>query len=253
MPRVPRSFYSTNFLHITVQGIEKKNIFYKSKYRDKYINLIMENKERYNIIIISHCVMTNHAHIIIYQNEISDVSNFMKSINTSYANYFNKIEERVGHVFRNRFSCEAINDINYLYNCIGYVHNNPVKAGIVKKIGDYKHSSYNDYINHTGIVNDKVIELVFDGNKNYLDIFLEINKNSQQKFLDENEEFLDSNYVISEFFSKRNIDKSDIYINNSILKKLVLELNIKSGLSIRKISDLLKIPRTRIMKVLKKC
>jgi len=252
MPRIPRNFYSANFLHITVQGIEKKDIFYKSKYKEKYINLIMENKEIYGVTIISYCIMSNHAHILIYRNEKSNISDFMKSINISYAKYFNKTESRVGYVFRNRFSSEEINNIEYLYNCIGYIHNNPVKAGIVKKIQNYKYSSYNDYINFTGIVNKEVIELVFNGNEKYLDEFIEINKNSQQKFFEVNDEFLEPDVVMLEFFSQTNLDKSDIYINNNILKKLVLELNIKSGLSIRKISEILKIPRTRVMSVLKK-
>ena len=41
---------------------------------------------------------------------------------------------------------EPIYDEKYLYNCIAYIHNNPVKAKIVKEPKDYVYSSYNSYI-----------------------------------------------------------------------------------------------------------
>lgn len=252
MSRKPRSFYSSNFYHVMVQGIEKKDIFYKNKYREKYIELIKENSKKYNIIIISLCVMTNHVHIIIYCEDNVSMSKFMKSINTSYANYYNKIEERVGYVFRNRYLSEPIFDERYLYNCISYVHNNPVKAGMVKRREDYKYSSYNSYLKHDDLINEKTVKLVFGENIDYVKKYEEINKNSQDIFLDVNDSLLEPKDVIKSFYIRYSIDERDIYLSKLWLKKLVNELVIKSGLSVRKICELLKVDRTRVRNVLKK-
>lgn len=251
MSRKPRNFYSSNFYHIMVQGIEKKNIFYKTKYREKYIELIKENSKKYNIIIISLCVMTNHAHIIIHCQDNESMSKFMKSINTSYANYYNKLEERVGYVFRDRYLSEPIFDERYLFNCIAYVHNNPVKAGMVKRREDYKYSSYNSYFKFDDIINEETIRLLFGDDKDYVKKIEAINKNNQDKFLDINDSFLEAEDVIKSFYSRYSIDERDIYLNKIWLKKLVNELVVKCGLSVRKICEILKVDRTRVRNVLK--
>ena len=84
--------------------------------------------------------MENHVHFIIFEGS-DDLSRIMKRINTSYAYYFNKKYQRVGHVFQDRFRSEAIEKENYLLAALRYIHNNPVKAGIVSHPSQYQWSS----------------------------------------------------------------------------------------------------------------
>ncbi len=56
----------------------------------------------------------------------------MRNLNQSFSQYYNKLNDRVGTIFRNRFQSEVITDQKYLQNCISYIHNNPVKACICK-------------------------------------------------------------------------------------------------------------------------
>ncbi|MCD5406443.1 MAG: transposase, partial [Desulfotomaculum sp.] len=85
--------------------------------------------------------MDNHTHLIIYDNG-NDISKLIKSINISYRYYFNNTYKRSGHLFQDGFKSELIIDDNYLLQVSKYIHNNPVKAGMVKT---YKWSSYNIY------------------------------------------------------------------------------------------------------------
>ena len=41
-----------------------------------------------------------------------------------------------------------------LYNCVNYIHNNPIKAGIVKSIEEYKYSSYYEIIKKNPVLED---------------------------------------------------------------------------------------------------
>lgn len=70
----------------------------------------------------------------------------MKRIMVSYVYYFNKKYKRVGHLFLDRFKSEAVEKDSYIMSLARYIHQNPVKAGVVKKATDYKWSSYNCYI-----------------------------------------------------------------------------------------------------------
>lgn len=130
MPRIGRKKLQTTFFHIIVQGINKEYIFYNEEYIKEYKKLLLDNLNKYNVKIIAYCIMNNHTHILLYTENIEEMSKYMKSINTSYAKYYNRNENRVGIVFRNRYESEPIYEKRYLLNCIGYIHNNPVKAGI---------------------------------------------------------------------------------------------------------------------------
>jgi putative transposase len=52
----------------------------------------------------------------------------------------------VGHFFWDRFKSELVMDENYLLQVSVYIHNNPVKAGIVKRPEDYRWSSIHYYL-----------------------------------------------------------------------------------------------------------
>ena len=159
MPRIPRKSFEGKYFHIMVQGIAKDFIFNNHEFKKEYISLIYKYKEKFCIDLLAFGVMDNHAHLLAYIDDISNMSNYMQKINTLYAMYYNKkLNNRVGHVFRNRFKSEEIASENHLINCIKYIHNNPVKAKIVENPKDYIYSSYKDYLYRKGLALNKNIE-----------------------------------------------------------------------------------------------
>jgi REP element-mobilizing transposase RayT len=90
MARIARKYYDTSFYHIMVQGIEKKLIFSKLCFKEKYRELIIKCAKLYDVSIIAYCIMDNHAHILIHTNNLMSMTRLMSSSNTSYGKYFNK-------------------------------------------------------------------------------------------------------------------------------------------------------------------
>lgn len=61
--------------------------------------------------------------------------------------YYNKKYGRIGHLFQDRFRSEPCNTPEYFFTLFRYIHQNPVKAGLVKLAQDYPYSSWpNDYL-----------------------------------------------------------------------------------------------------------
>lgn len=251
MPRIARKDYKANYFHIIVQGINKEWIFKKEKYLKKYRELLLDNKEKYAIKLVAYCIMNNHAHLLIYCDKVEELSQYMKSINTSYANYYNAIEERVGHVFRNRYEAEEIDSERYLLNCIAYIHNNPVKAGIVKNVSNYKYSTYNNYINKTGIVTNEILKLVFGTSNNYLEQYKIIHK-KDYSFKDMIEAKKSVAEIIREYEQIRNTKIEKIKENEKYVIELAKRLMEEAGLSMNKISKILELSRYKLMKILNK-
>jgi len=97
--------------------------------------------------VFGYCLMGNHLHLLLQENSES-ISVTMKRIGTSYAWWYNKKYDRVGHVFQDRYKSECVEDETYLLTVIRYIHLNPVKAKITEKPEEYKWSSCKAYYLH---------------------------------------------------------------------------------------------------------
>jgi len=60
---------------------------------------------------------------------------------------------RKGHLFQDRYKSEPVEEDAYFLTVLRYIHQNPVKAGLIDDIALYQWSSYNEYINQPKIVN----------------------------------------------------------------------------------------------------
>ena len=98
-----------------------------------------------NYILYAYCLMSNHIHLLIRERE-DKIGMAIKRIASSYVYYYNHKYSRDGHLFCERFKSEAVNDIAYFVMLLRYIHQNPVKAGMVAEVKDYEFSSWDEYI-----------------------------------------------------------------------------------------------------------
>lgn len=52
--------------------------------------------------------MNNHTHMLIKIKNIHQLSDYMKWLNSRYAQYYNYTYNRIGHVYRERFKSQKI-------------------------------------------------------------------------------------------------------------------------------------------------
>lgn len=250
MPRMARRNLESGFFHIMVQGIKKEEIFIKDEYKKKYIQLMHIFKEKHEIEIVCYCVMNNHVHIIIYSENIDELTKFMMKLNTTYAVHYNKSENRVGYVYRNRFESKQIYNQDYLTKCIKYIHMNPVKAEYVKEEKEYKYSSYNDYINKTGIVNNNLLEKIFNSKYEYLKSFLEIeyDENLFEDIEINETDLKDIQNEIRIFIEKEDIPIEELREDKRLIRKLYKLLDIK--ISKAELARQIGISRSKLSKII---
>ena len=89
--------------------------------------------------------MANHFHLLIRERE-EKVGETIKRIASSYVYYYNRKYGRDGHLFKERFKSEPVNDMPYFMTLLRYIHQNPVKAEIVNDVKDYEYSSWGEYV-----------------------------------------------------------------------------------------------------------
>lgn len=228
------------------QGINREKIFSNSKNIEKYIKIIEEKQRNCEIVIIAYCIMTNHAHFLIKADKIEELSKFMQKVNTKYAIYYNKVNNRIGYVYRDRYKLQKITDIEHLYRCIEYIHDNPLKAGICIKQEQYKYSSFNSMYNSNRTeLYTKVGELLNEND-------LCRDTNEPIKFLEEKiDKDMECKKLIDEFLSEHSISKMQLLEKNNrkILKSMVEKFRNIYSISYRSIERNLGISRETLRKL----
>lgn len=219
MPRKRRLESSTGMYHIMVKGINKEKIFNQNREKSYLKKIILKHLEKYAVEIYGYCIMSNHAHFII-RAEIQTLSFFMAAILAEYASYYNYKHKRNGHVFQNRFNSECIEDSNYYWTCLRYIHLNPVKARMVQKVERYKYSSMVEYINNSDVLIcrqaiDKVRE-EFINNQTFLDYHGELGENI---FIDIKEEIEMQKVEVAVKIAKRISDKKQLKVIHRIFEE----------------------------------
>jgi len=78
----------------------------------------------------------------------------MQGLQQSYTQYFNRTHREVGHVFQGRYKAIVCDKDEYLLTLVCYIHQNPVRAKMVRKAEDFPYSG------HRGYAKGRVTEVV---------------------------------------------------------------------------------------------
>ena len=132
-----------------LRGIDKRNIFLDDQDREMFLSYLSRAKAKSNYIIYGYCLMDNHVHLLIGEGD-EQIGESIKRIAVGYVQWHNLKHSRTGHLFQNRYKSEVVEDDAYFLTVLRYIHQNPLKAGLVKDISHYKWSSYMYYIGAKG-------------------------------------------------------------------------------------------------------
>lgn len=162
MGRIARAMSSSGDYHVMIRGNNREKIFKKRRDMRKFLDIIQSVKDRYGFKIYAYALMPNHVHLLLHEPEMGLIGMFMHDLETSYAAWFNIVHGRTGHVFQGRYKSLPVEDNEYFVNIVRYIHQNPVKAGLCIKPGDYAYSSYRSFFKKdAGIIDrDDVFKLI---------------------------------------------------------------------------------------------
>lgn len=146
--------------------------FFLQRYRD-FIDPIADT--------YAYCLMSNHIHFMIHIKEYEGllkvfeksipgksieylISRKFASLFSSYTQSFNKVNNRMGSLFIPNFKRKEVSLESYFTALILYIHLNPVKHGCVKKLNDWRLSSYESILrNDASFVKSDVVLEWFGG------------------------------------------------------------------------------------------
>ncbi|MHC4715257.1 MAG: transposase [Planctomycetota bacterium] len=126
--------------HITQRAISGQRVFLSEADYHRYVSLLFDQSEKFALSVEGYCLMPNHVHIIASPDRTDSLARAIGRTNLIYAQYFNRLHDRNGHLWQNRFySCPM--DEAHFCAAMRYVEMNPVSAGIVDKPRQFRWSS----------------------------------------------------------------------------------------------------------------
>ena len=109
-----------------------------------FLEILGNMSERFEIEVYAYVLMNNHYHLLL-KTKKPNISKGMQWFGTTYTRRYNIKHKRNGHLFQGRFKNFLVENDEYLRLLSFYIHRNPLRAGIVRRLVDYPWSSYPVY------------------------------------------------------------------------------------------------------------
>jgi putative transposase len=137
MGRKLRAFYPGGASHLTAHGVDDEPIFRSDLDRFDLLARMRRVTERARWQVVAWCFLSTHYHLLVISGDDPRVSWAMQAINSVYARGFNHRHGRRGHLFGERFTDTLVESEAHLHACINYILENPVRAGLVRRVEDW--------------------------------------------------------------------------------------------------------------------
>lgn len=146
MGRQARQLSSNGFYHIVFRGVNHQHVFEDESDYTYFLKALHGLKVDSAFAVHAYCLMSNHVHLLIQEKRLGDISLIMKRLLTKYAMYFNRKYQRSGALIASRYKSSPVEVDECFIPLQRYIHQNPLKAGLVNKLEEYPFSSYREYL-----------------------------------------------------------------------------------------------------------
>jgi putative transposase len=136
-----RIVYSGAIYHLIARGNNRQRCFLEEDDFLLFLETLRPVLERFSWLLYAYCLLDNHYHLEV-ETQLPNLPAGMRQLNGLYAQAFNRIHRRCGHVFESRYRAVLIERETHLREVARYIVLNPVRAGICTDPGAYRWSSY---------------------------------------------------------------------------------------------------------------
>jgi len=152
--------FEKGLYHIYNRGNNKQPIFLLGQDYEYFIELCHKHIVP-RCHILAWCLLPDHFHFVIEVNEISlervvwggndmpSITNGFQLLQSIYAKTVNARENRTGSLFQQKTKAKFLETKDHAFVAFRYVHQNLLKAQIVKTLDDWAFSSYNEYLGYS--------------------------------------------------------------------------------------------------------
>jgi putative transposase len=141
MPRSARSISDGGCYHLINRGNNRSTVFNSASEYAAFLGLLRAAQERVRLRLLAVCLMPNHFHLVVAQQQAADISLWMHWLLTTHSHRYHLRHGTSGRVWQGRFKAFPIEQDDHLLTAMRYVERNALRAGFVTRAEDWQWSS----------------------------------------------------------------------------------------------------------------
>jgi len=130
--------------HVISRFVEERFFINTDDERAYYLHLLGKAMGQTDWLLLAYAVMSNHIHLAFIGGARPSES-WSRRVNSPFANWYNELHERIGPVFAARAKM-WVTRTEHVGSLIAYIHNNPVRAGVVRRAARSTWTSHRAYL-----------------------------------------------------------------------------------------------------------
>ena len=167
--------------YMTFQVVGWADVFTRQQYRDIILESFSYCRKEKDMLLMAYVIMSNHVHLIM-QSSVGDLSGLVRDFKKHTSKkilkaidenkyesrrewlemifkYHAKFNKRAGEVqfWTHENHAVEMNTNDKMQSRLNYIHQNPVRSGLVDKEEEYLYSSARDYYGMKGLIEMDVI------------------------------------------------------------------------------------------------
>jgi len=125
--------------HVLNRGNGRMRIFYKDADYEAFEAMLVEACTRYDMRLLSYCLMPNHWHMVLWPRRDGDLSAFVGWLTLTHTQRWHAHRHNVGtgHVYQGRFKSFVVQTDEHTLRVCRYVERNALRAGLVDRAADW--------------------------------------------------------------------------------------------------------------------
>lgn len=139
-------YLDDHIYHVYNRGAHKMPLFASPDHYRRLLSIFIKYRDRYKVSFLAYCLMPNHYHLILRQEEAGSISGFLKTVFNTFTQTINALTGHSGTLFQGQSQGKAVEDEDYLVHLIRYVHLNPVTAHLVRHPEEWKFSDCGEWM-----------------------------------------------------------------------------------------------------------
>jgi len=152
VPRRLKRFYGSGDLHfITCSCYQRRPLLDTPERRDLFLIVLEDVRRRYELVVVGYVVMPEHFHLLVSEPQTGTPSTVVQALKLGFARRLlvraaqYEVGDTCSHIWQRRFYDFNVWTERKRVEKLRYIHENPVKRGLVEKPEDWRWSSFRAY------------------------------------------------------------------------------------------------------------